>query len=137
MSGPPFKPLRHLPFWIGLWALAVLGVVVVCLIPPPPLPPLPENGDKAEHFIAYFLLSASAVQLFRRGRALLAVGLALVAMGACIEFAQGALTATRSADPFDALANTVGVAVGLATACTPLRDLLLRLQPRRDGAGER
>ena len=25
MSGPPFKPLRHLPFWIGLWALAVLG----------------------------------------------------------------------------------------------------------------
>jgi len=131
------KPLRHLPFWIGLWALAVLGVIVVCLIPPPPLPPLPENGDKAEHLVAYFLLSASAVQLFRRGRTLLAVGLALVAMGACIEFAQGALTDTRSADPLDALANTLGVAAGLATMFTPLRDLLLRLQPRRDGAGER
>ncbi|WHL20548.1 VanZ family protein [Stenotrophomonas acidaminiphila] len=107
-------------------------MVAVCLLPPPPLPPLPENGDKAEHLIAYFLLAASAVQLFRRGRALAAVGLALVAMGVCIEFAQGALTATRSADPFDALANTLGVAVGLATAFTPLRDLLLRLQPRRD-----
>ncbi|WP_313254037.1 VanZ family protein [Stenotrophomonas acidaminiphila] len=137
MNRPLFKPLRHLPFWIGLWALAVLGVTVVCLIPSPPLPPLPENGDKAEHLIAYFLLSASAVQLFRRGRTLLAVGLALVAMGACIEFAQGALTDTRSADPLDALANTLGVAAGLATMFTPLRDLLLRLQPRRDGAGER
>jgi len=137
VNRPLFKPLRHLPFWIGLWALAVLGVTVVCLIPSPPLPPLPENGDKAEHLIAYFLLSASAVQLFRRGRTLLAVGLALVAMGACIEFAQGALTDTRSADPLDALANTLGVAAGLATMFTPLRDLLLRLQPRRDGAGER
>lgn len=131
MSRPLFKPLRHLPFWIALWALAVMGVIVVCLIPPPPLPSLPENGDKAEHLIAYFLLSASAVQLFRRGRALLAVALALVAMGVCIEFAQGALTDTRSADPFDALANTLGVGIGLATAFTPLRDLLLRLQPRR------
>ena len=129
-----FKPLRNLRFWIGLWAFAVLVVIVACLIPPPPMPSLPENGDKLEHFAAYFLLASSAVQLFRRGRMLLLVGVALVAMGVCIEFAQGALTATRSADPFDALANTVGVVVGLATAFTPLRDLLLRLQPRREAA---
>jgi len=121
------KPLRHLWFWVALWALVVLVVIVVCLIPPPPLPPLPENSDKLEHFAAYFLLAAGAVQLFRRGGVLLAVGVALVAMGVCIEFAQGALTDTRSADPFDALANTVGVSVGLMTAFTPLRDLLLRL----------
>ena len=132
MNRPLFKPLRHLPFWIGLWALAVLGVTVVCLVPPPPLPPLPENGDKAEHFIAYFLLSASAVQLFRRGRPLLWAGVGLVLMGVCIEFAQGALTSNRSADAMDAIANTIGVLAGMGTAFTPLRDLLLRLQPRRD-----
>ncbi len=130
MSGA-FKPLRHLRCWAALWAAAVLVVIVVCLMPPPPLPSLPENSDKLEHFAAYFLLAASAVQLFRHGRVLLRVGVALVAMGVCIEFAQGALTATRSADPFDALANTVGVAAGLMTALTPLRDVLLRLQPRQ------
>ncbi|SBV36814.1 VanZ family protein [uncultured Stenotrophomonas sp.] len=126
-----FKPLRHLRLWAALWASAVLAVIVVCLIPPPPLPPLPENSDKLEHFAAYFLLATGAVQLFRRGRVLLAVGVALVAMGVCIEFAQGTLTETRSADPFDALANTVGVVVGLMTAFTPLRDLLLHLQSCR------
>ena len=126
-----FKPLRNRRFWMALWAAAVLGVVVGCLIPPPPLPPLPDNSDKLEHFAAYFLLAAGAVQVFRRGRVLAWVGVALVAQGVCIEFAQGALTATRSADPFDALANAVGVAAGLATAFTPLCDLLLRLQPRR------
>ena len=126
-----FKPLRNRRFWMALWVASVLGVVVVCLIPPPPLPPLPDNSDKLEHFAAYFLLAAGAVQVFRRGRVLAWVGVALVAQGVCIEFAQGALTANRSADPFDALANAVGVAAGLATAFTPLCDLLLRLQPRR------
>ncbi|AWH54745.1 hypothetical protein C1924_16945 [Stenotrophomonas sp. ESTM1D_MKCIP4_1] len=119
------KPLRRPVLWAGLWGLAVLVVIVVCLIPPPPLQ-LPENSDKVEHFLAYFILSGSAVQLFRRGTPLLWAGAGLVLMGVGIEFAQGALTSTRSADPMDALANTVGVLSGLATALTPLRDLLLR-----------
>lgn len=119
------KPLRRPRLWTALWVLAVLFVIVVCLIPPPPIP-VPENGDKVEHFLAYFILSGSAVQLFRQGRPLLRVGLGLVLMGIGIEFAQGALTRDRMADPMDALANTVGVLAGLGLALTPLRDLLLR-----------
>ncbi len=122
---PPFKPLRRPRLWAALWGLAVLVVVVVCLIPPPPMD-LPKNSDKVEHFLAYFILAGSAVQLFRRGRPLLWAGVGLVLMGVCIEFAQGALTSTRSADPMDAIANTIGVLAGMATAFTPLRDLLLR-----------
>jgi hypothetical protein len=34
-------------------------------------------------------------------------------------------------DPWDALANTLGVLAGAATALTPWRDLLLRLDRRR------
>lgn len=127
MSGRWLKPLRHPRFWLGVWLAAVLTVIVVCLIPPPPLA-LPQGSDKVEHFLAYFLLGGSAVQLFQRGRALLWIAVGLVLMGVGIEFAQGALTETRMADPADALANTVGVVIGLATALTPWRDLLLRLR---------
>lgn len=127
MSGRWLKPLRHPRFWLGVWLAAVLTVIVVCLIPPPPLA-LPQGSDKVEHFLAYFLLGGSAVQLFQRGRALLWIAVGLVLMGVGIEFAQGALTETRMADPADALANTVGVVVGLATALTPWPDLLLRLR---------
>ncbi|MET0130494.1 MAG: VanZ family protein [Stenotrophomonas chelatiphaga] len=127
MSGGWLKPLRHPRLWLGVWLAAVLTVIVVCLIPPPPLA-LPQGSDKVEHFLAYFLLGGSAVQLFQRGRALVWIAVGLVLMGVGIEFAQGALTETRMADPADALANTVGVVVGLATALTPWRDLLLRLR---------
>ena len=127
MSGRWLKPLRHPRFWLGVWLAAVLTVIVVCLIPPPPLA-LPQGSDKVEHFLAYFLLGGSAVQVFQRGRALLWVAAGLVLMGVGIEIAQGALTETRMADPADALANTIGVVVGLATALTPWRDLLLRLR---------
>ncbi|HDS1040947.1 TPA: VanZ family protein [Stenotrophomonas maltophilia] len=122
---PVIKPLRRPRLWAALWLLAVLIVIVACLIPPPPIP-LPENGDKGEHFLAYFILSGSAVQLFRRGPPLLWVGVGLVLMGVGIEFAQGALTSNRSADPMDALANTIGVLSGMGTVLTPLRDILLR-----------
>ncbi|AWH18550.1 hypothetical protein C1922_15195 [Stenotrophomonas sp. ZAC14D2_NAIMI4_7] len=122
---PLIKPLRRPWLWAALWALAVLVVIVVCLIPPPPMD-LPKNSDKVEHFLAYFILAGSAVQLFRRGRPLLWAGVGLVLMGVCIEFAQGALTSNRSADAMDAMANTIGVLAGMATAFTPLRDLLLR-----------
>ncbi|WP_305804311.1 VanZ family protein [Stenotrophomonas sp. YIM B06876] len=125
------KPLRRPWLWLGLWWIAVLAVVVVCLMPPPPLPPLPDNSDKIEHLLAYFLLAAGAVQLWRSGRVLLGIGLGLVAMGIGIEWAQGAWTDTRMADPMDALANSLGVVAGMATALTPLRDWLLRAQARR------
>jgi len=125
-----YKPLRALWFWVGLWWLAVLVVIAVCLGPPPALD-LPQNSDKVEHFLAYFLLAGSAVQVYRTGRALVGVGVGLVGLGIAIEFAQSALTATRVADPWDALANTLGVCAGLAIAHTRLRDVL----PRRKPAG--
>ena len=124
------KPLRWPHLWLSLWGLAILVVIVVCLMPPPPLPPLPENSDKVEHLLGYFFLAAAAVQLFAGRRALWIVGIGLVAMGIGIEVAQGALTSDRSADPHDALANTMGVLLGMATQFTPWRDLLLRLEKR-------
>ncbi|KAF1712122.1 hypothetical protein CSC70_00900 [Pseudoxanthomonas kalamensis DSM 18571] len=121
------KPLRRRGLWLGLWLLAVATVIWVCLAPRPPLEvPLPENGDKLEHLLAYFVLMAGAVQLFATRRALLWVAVGLFLLGIGIEWAQGAWTSTRSADVWDAVADTLGIGLGLATALTPWRDLLLR-----------
>ena len=124
------KPFRHPRLWLGLWALAVAVVIAVCLMPPPPLPPLPDNSDKVEHLLAYFVLAACVVQLFASRRALLLAAVGLVVLGIGIEIAQGLLTTTRAADPRDAVANTLGVVLGMATALTPWRDLLLRWEKR-------
>ena len=66
------------------------------------------------------LLAAGAVLLFARRAAQLRAGLGLVLLGVALEFAQGALTRARLADPADALANAAGVALGLLLTFTPL-----------------
>ncbi|MFG6110620.1 VanZ family protein [Stenotrophomonas nematodicola] len=121
------KPLRWPRFWLGLWWLAIAVTITVCLIPPPPLD-LPPNSDKVEHFLAYFVLAGSAVQIYRTRAALLWAAAGLVGLGIGIEFLQAALTDNRMADAMDALANSIGVLAGMALAFTPLRDLLLRLR---------
>jgi len=127
--GRSLKPLRWPWAWSALWCLAIALVVAVSLLPAPDLPDAP-GSDKLHHFIAYFLLAASAVQLFARWPALLGAGLGLVLLGIGLEHLQGAATDTRMADRLDALANTLGVIAGLATRMTPARDLLLRLEAR-------
>ena len=122
------KPLRWPRLWVGLWSAALVAVVVVCLVPLEGLPPLPDNSDKVEHLLGYFVMAAGAVQLYR-GRALWQAAGGLVALGIAIEFAQG-MTAYRSADPYDAMFNMIGVMLGMATALTPWRDLLLRIEQR-------
>ena len=119
------KPLRHARRWLLLWWMAVAAVAVVELLPAMLLPPVPGGGDKLEHLAAYATLAFAAVQVFER-RALWRVGLGLAALGMVLEVAQGTLTATRSFDLTDELANCSGVLLGLAAVFTPLRDLLLR-----------
>lgn len=137
MSGPivkpaavkaaALKPLQRPRLWLGLWWLAIAMVVVVCLIPAPDLPTVPHNADKLEHLLAFALLAAAAVQLFATRRALLAVGCGLVLFGIAIELAQGTFTSTRSMDAWDAVADALGVLIGLATIWSPWRGLLLRI----------
>ena len=125
------KPLRRPRFWLGLWWTAIVLGVVVSLVPPPPID-VPRGSDKLVHLLSYGALAASAVQLFAQRSALLRAGIGLVALGVALEFAQDALTSTRMLDPHDMLANAFGVLFGLATARTPLHDVLLRLERRLD-----
>lgn len=129
--GRSLKPLRRPLLWSGLWICAIALVVVVSLVPAPELPDLPRGSDKIEHFLAYGVLAAAAVQLYARWPALLGAGIGLVLLGIGLEHAQGALTQTRIMDRWDALANTLGVIAGLATRLTPWCDALLRFDSKR------
>ena len=44
------KPFHRPRLWWGLWLLAVTGVVVLSLVNLSGLPPVPEGGEKVEHF---------------------------------------------------------------------------------------
>ncbi|MDN5744865.1 MAG: hypothetical protein L0H31_07060 [Nocardioidaceae bacterium] len=124
------KNLRWPWLWLGLWLLLVIATVVVSLGPPASGPDIPAS-DKWMHGLTYGSLAVVAVQIFRRGRPLLCVALALVLLGAGLEVAQGTLTSDRMMDWHDALANTIGVGLGCASAWLPVRDLLVRLVPAR------
>lgn len=69
----------------------------------------PEHGDKLPHFLAYCLLVLfwPPSWLGIPSRFVLAA-----ALGLGLEVAQGALPTGRFADPWDALANTLGAALG-------------------------
>lgn len=122
------KPLRWPRLWLGLWWCAIALVAVGSLLPAIVLPAVPAGGDKVQHLLGYGLLAAIAVQVFATRGALLRAALALVLLGGLLELAQGLLTSTRAMDPLDALANTLGVAIGMATALLPVRDWLLRAE---------
>ena len=55
----------------------------------------------------------------------------LVLMGIGLEVLQAQMGLGRMLDRNDALANTIGVLIGLATAFTPWRDALLRFDGGR------
>jgi VanZ family protein len=120
------RPRLWLAIWIVGWGLAI----VLSLIPPPPLRLDVPESDKFGHLLAYFTLSAWAVMLFARPRAWWLAALALVALGVGMEWAQGSLTDTRLRDPRDAIANTLGVGLGLLVGLGRVRHALQALDRR-------
>jgi VanZ family protein len=89
-------------FWAGCLAVGVLALLPATL-------PLPSTGwDKANHGLAFMALGLLGARCWPRGRT--QVLLALAAYGGAIEMAQS-LTATRTGDWADWLADAVGLAM--------------------------
>jgi VanZ family protein len=125
------RPFSRPAVWLGAWWGLVAVVVVLSLVSPPDLPSTPAGSDKLGHVLAYAALMAGAVQLFARRRHHWRAAGGLVALGVLLEVLQGGLTADRMQDPWDAVANTVGVLAGWLTVATPMRDWLSRFDSRR------
>lgn len=116
--------------WLGIWVLGWLLCMVLSVTTPPEFSLDVDNSDKIGHFLAYGTLAAWAVMIFRTKRAWALSAIGLVSLGITMEFVQGFLTTTRMMDWHDALANTMGVGLGLCLALLPGQNLLQRLDKR-------
>jgi VanZ family protein len=117
--------------WQILGWLLVTVIVVLSLAPPLQLQPLgaPSWNDKAGHFLAYFALSAWYAQLYDSAVEMRRRLVFCLLLGAAMEGLQS-LTATRSADWRDMVANGIGVVLGGSLWLTPMAGLLLRWDRR-------
>ncbi len=96
------------------FAAGVLAVVVLSLVPQEALSHF-NLSDKPLHAAAYLCLALAGGIAFPDRRSLLALALGLVALGIVLEFGQ-ALVPGRFTSVGDAVANTVGVVLGLTIA---------------------
>jgi hypothetical protein len=108
--------------WLGIGWAGVLAVVVLSLIPTPPdLIPV-EQGDKAQHVLAYGGLMFWFAQIYvQQPRRVLAAVL-LVALGMALEFVQG-WTGWRDFSYGDMAADASGVFLGWLFAPPRTRNL--------------
>lgn len=124
--------LRYHRLWQRLGVFMVIVVFGVAFVPNPPvlLSDYINWGDKIEHVLTFIFLMLWFCQLHRGHRPRLIIAAALVVFGLLIEILQGALTATRTADPVDLMADSVGVLVGWGLARAGFDGVLARVEAR-------
>jgi VanZ family protein len=110
--------------WLGIWLFGWLLCVLLSMITPPDISLDINNSDKIGHFLAYGTLSAWAVMIFQSKSSWWRSAFALVCLGIAMEFAQGYLTSNRMMDWHDAMANTMGVGLGLCISLLPAQVFL-------------
>lgn len=127
------RTLRHYP----LTTLGSAIIIVLCLIWVPPHPDALDRVsliDKWTHIVLFALLCLTWCYERRRRhtplRRLLWALTGTSAFGALIEVSQGTLTATRSADTADWLADTLGALLGLIVGRYVLTPLWRRKHKR-------
>jgi VanZ family protein len=116
--------------WLGIWCFGWLLCIVLSLITPPDISLDVDNSDKLGHFLAYGTLSAWAILIFERKQSWFFSALGLIVLGIVMEFAQGYLTSNRMMDWHDAIANTMGVGLGLCLSFMPLQKILQAIDLR-------
>jgi len=111
--------------WLLGWCMGLALLLWFSLTSLPMMLPVAQ-GDKLEHVFSYALLAWYAGALFATRGTRIAATLGLIVLGIVLEWLQGQ-TSYRLTDPYDALANAIGVVFGMALAFTALGDGLQRL----------
>lgn len=112
------RPLRA-----GLFCAATAALLWLSLAPTRDLPGAVMFWDKAEHSLAYLVLTGMGLVLFPRHPRLLAAY--VMAVGGGVEVLQAVMGFGRQGDWRDILANAIGIAAAYSLAA------LARLRPGR------
>jgi VanZ family protein len=121
------QPLAYRRLWLALGAVLIITVIASSLVPWGGTPGRFPGVDKLEHVAAYLVLMAWFAGLQPR-RAWRWLALALLAMGALLELAQGAMDLQRTADVRDVLANATGIGLGAVASAAGLATWPYRLE---------
>lgn len=110
----PFELLRRQPrpLRLGIYALACVILLYLTLAPGKDVPGVGLIWDKAEHAIAWAVLTGAGLLLSTRRR--WAIGVFAFVFGAAIEVLQAILPFGRDGDWHDLAADTVGIVAAYA-----------------------
>jgi hypothetical protein len=106
-------PLTHAPAWVVVSVVLVAGVIYGSLATFGPPMPVPMYFDKVQHGFVYAFLAVWFTGLVARGN-FWKVALGLALLGLSLELLQHAMRAGRFGDPWDMVANVLGIAAGVA-----------------------
>jgi VanZ family protein len=110
----PFSMLARLPrrLRVGLYALACAIVLYMTLAPGHDVPGVGLVWDKAEHALAWAVLTGAGLLLSTRRR--WAIGVFAFLFGAVIEVLQATMGFGRDGDWHDLVADSVGIVMAYA-----------------------
>ena len=106
------KGLVELPFWLRCLAFAmVTAILLFAGLRAQPIPELFAEEDKIHHWIGFLVFACSCRLAFPNVK-FVWTALGCLLIGVLIELAQG-LMPLRTASPYDMLAKSIGVLMGL------------------------
>lgn len=109
--------------------MALAAVTILSLIPGTAVPGPLQFWDKAQHALAFALLTVLGFLSYPRHLKVLV--LSLLAYGGLIELAQATLTTTRFGDVVDWVADAIGVATGIAIQSWAIAPFLKAVAERK------
>jgi VanZ family protein len=99
-------------FVLVVWLVSLIGAIVLSLKPGVELPVQFWNADKVYHCLAYAWLGGLPLLAFVRPDRARAAAYCMIPMGALLEWGQSFVPG-RTADMGDAVANALGVFIGI------------------------
>jgi len=110
------KPVNAVIRWVAItgFTVGVVAVLVLSLTPSHALPRI-EVWDKLQHVLAYLILAVTGAVAFPGRRLLPWLAIGLLILGCVLEVTQ-AFIPGRVAGVDDAVANAIGVGLGLVIA---------------------